>query len=216
MEWNPEQDEKYFAQYLDNYTEDDNTQLKNQIKEKLVNNIYLAKALDNKNLEYRLNKKSDILEINPEEYFGINILPYLLVPPTQTEVANYVCFETRSVRSSSFNRNYNKAIKVQQIIFQIMCQEQNKDVEGLYDGAICSYGVARHDLIAAILKHEFNYYPFKGGKAVLVQDNSGSTDTNYAMRELTYEFMTDGELAKTVNGSKYMVNKLYVPDEKTN
>ncbi len=159
------------------------------------------------------NKELEDDDAEPEDYFGINILPYLIVAPTQTRVSNYICFETRSVLSSSYNRNRNNAMKIQQIIFQVMCQEQNKDVTGTFGGAICSYGTARHDLLAALLKRDFNFYPFNGGKAILVSEDSGTTDTNYAMRVLTYEFQTDAELAKSMQiGGKtqlQMVNKIY-------
>lgn len=204
MEWTSE-DEAFLRSYINNL-EDDNNKLKHEIKQKLIQNRYICHVLDNKELEE--------CDAEPEDYFGINILPYILVAPTQTDVANYLCYETRSYKSSHYSSNRNDAIKVQQIIFRIMCQEQNQNVTTgtvTFDRAIYSLGMSRPDLLAALIKREFNYFPFSGGKAVLMSDEPGVTDNNYAMRTLTFEYLTDASLIKEINGQQQMINKVWSP-----
>jgi len=77
------------------------------------------------------------------------------------------------------------------------------------DKALMSLGVARHDLIAALIKADFNYFPLSCGKIRLVSDIEDATDTNYATRLLTFECYTDANLTKNVNGQQQMINKVY-------
>ena len=70
-------------------------------------------------------------------------------------------------------------------------------------------GMARHDLIAALIKSEFNYYPLSCGKIRLVQDTEDATDTDYATRMLIFECYTDANLTKNINGQQQMINKVW-------
>lgn len=201
MEWTDE-DTAYFASLV-NDVEDDDSKLKKEIKEKLINNKYILKALDNKELE-----ESDA---EPDEYFGRSILPYYIVHPTQVEANNFICFETRFERLGTALDRFNKIQKRQQIIFYILCEQKNQSVTTGTElsGGITNLGIARHDLIASLLIHEFNFYPFKGGKAQLISNVPNTTDDNYAIRTLTFEFYTDANIVKTVNGEPQIANKLY-------
>ena len=201
MEWTAE-DTAYFASLVDD-VEDDDSKLKKEIKEKLISNKYILKALDNKELEEA--------EAEGDEYFGRSILPYYIVHPTQIQANNFICFETRFERIGTSLDRYNKAMKRQQIVFYILCEQKNQAVTTGTElsGAITELGVARHDLIASLLIHEFNFYPFKGGKAQLISNVPSTTDDNYACRTLTFEFYTDANLVKTVNGEPQIANKLY-------
>ena len=197
MEWTTE-DTAYFASLVHD-VEDDDSRLKREIKEKLISNKYIIKALDNKELEKA--------EAEPDEYYGRSIFPYYIIHPTQVKSNNFICFETRV---SELER-YNNAMKIQQILFYILCEQKNQTVvtDTELDGAITELGIARHDLIASLLIHEFNFFPFKGGKAHLVSNVPSTTDDNYAVRTLTFEFITDANLVKTINGNPQFVNKLY-------
>lgn len=201
MEWT-DADTAYFASLV-NDVEDDDSKLKKEIKEKLISNKYILKALDNKELEDN--------EAEPDEYFGRSILPYYIVHPTQVEANNFICFETRFERLGTALDRSNKAQKRQQIVFYILCEQKNQSVTTSTElsGGITELGIARHDLIASLLIHEFNFYPFKGGKAQLISNVPSTTDDNYACRTLTFEFYTDANLVKTVNGEPQLANKLY-------
>ena len=201
MEWTDE-DTAYFAS-LANDVEDDNSKLKKEIKEKLISNKYILKALDNKQLEEA--------EADPDEYFGRSIMPYYIVHPTQVEANNFICFETRFERIGTRDMRNAMEQKRQQIVFYILCEQKNQAVttDTELSGGITDLGIARHDLLASLLIHEFNFYPFKGGKARLIADVPSTTDDNYACRTLTFEFYTDANLVKTVNGEPQLINKLY-------
>ena len=197
MEWT-DQDTAYFASLVHD-VEDDDSRLKREVKEKLITNKYIIKALDNKEME--------ATEAEPDEYYGKSIFPYYIIHPTQVQANNFICFETRF---SELER-YNKSMKIQQLIFYIVCEQKNQAVvtETELSGAITEMGIARHDLIASLLIHEFNFFPFKGGKAHLVSNVPSTTDDNYAVRTLTFEFITDANLVKTINGEPQFINKLY-------
>lgn len=200
MNWTA-QDTAYFASLVHD-VEDDDSRLKKEIKEKLLSNKYIIHALDCKDLEEA--------EAEPDEYFGKAIFPYYLIHPVQVEAKNFICFETQF---SELERN-NSSMKIQQLVFYIVCEQKNQTVVTETDstdfsGAITEIGVARHDLIASLLIHEFNHYPFSGGKARLVSNIPNTTDDNYAIRKLIFEFHTDTNLVKTINGKPEFVNKVY-------
>lgn len=197
MVWT-DQDTAYFASLVHD-VEDDDSRLKREIKEKLINNKYIIKALDNKELEKA--------EAEPDEYYGKSIFPYYIIHPTQVKSNNFICFETRFSELERFN----KVIKNQQIVFYILCEQKNQTVTTDTDlsGGITELGIARHDLIASLLIHEFNFYPFKGGKAHLISNVPNTTDDNYAVRTLTFEFNTDANIVKTVGGEPRIINKIF-------
>lgn len=167
--------------------DDDNTKLKEEIKSLLVNNKYITHVLNNKDLE-----KSDS---EPEEYFGVNIFPVFIIPTTQTNVQNYICFETGFKET---NWRTKHVTKDQQLIFYILC-----DVKNIIDKET---GLARHDLLGALINEEMNQHIFSGGRAHLESDVPGVTDSNYALRTLTYNINTDANLVKTINGATQFVN----------
>lgn len=187
MEWTNE--DKEYLQSFRTSIEDDNIKLKEEIKQVLLNNKYICHVLNDTELEEADAEISD--------YFGHSILPYFLIPEVQHNVKNYICFETDSLEMD----RYNPTVKNQQIIFYVLCEQKgNIDEET---------SLPRHDLLAALLIHEFNYYPFKGGKAQLVSDKPGVTDNNYATRTLTFEFKTDANIIKSVDGKNQIINKVF-------
>ena len=64
----------------------DDIRIKEKIKKKL---------LENNKLIYVLNNK-ELLEADaePDDYYGVNILPYYLIHPTQHSSNNFICFTT--------------------------------------------------------------------------------------------------------------------------
>ena len=66
------------------YYINDNIKIKEQIKQILLNNRYIIHVLNNKELEEA--------ESEPDEYYGINILPYYIISPTQTNIQNFICY----------------------------------------------------------------------------------------------------------------------------
>lgn len=165
----------------------DNVKIKEQIKQRLINNKYIIKVLNNKELEES--------EAEPDDYFGICILPYYTIVPVQSKTENFVCYETSFDEISRFN----KTVKLQQITFHILCHRDNI-VEK-------TTSLARHDLLAALIQDEFNYTTCCGPKMQLVSDRPGNTDNDYATRTLIFEQSTDSNIVKTRNGVASIVNK---------
>lgn len=155
----------------------DDIKVKEQIKRVLLNNRFIVHVLNNKELA------AD--DAKPDEYFYENILPYYLIPETQTSTKNFLCYE---VSYKDVDR-YNSTVKILQVTFHILCHH-----EDLNDEETC---VARHDLLAALVQDQFNYTTYVGGgKLRLVSDVASVTDNHYATRTLTFEQITDNNIVK--------------------
>lgn len=150
----------------------DNIYYKEIIKKKLINNSKIIQSIDNKNL--------DIEE--PDSFLGVNIFPYYLLPNAQTTAQNYICFETSFTEVA----NYNNVMKSGQIIFYILCDNKN-----IYDK---KSGIARHDLLAALITDEFNWCTDFGTQMKLISDRPYTVDNNYALRTLTFEQITPNSI----------------------
>lgn len=157
----------------------DNIQYKETIKEKLINNSKIIRSLNNKDLDPDC----------PDDYYGDNILPYYLLVDTQTSDKNYICFET------SFDEvaRYNKVMKLGQVVFYIICN--NKDILDK------DTGIARHDLLAALITDEFDWSNLFGTQVHLVSDRPTAIDSRAVGRTLIFEQTTPNSIVK--NGRIY-------------
>ena len=158
----------------------DDIRYKEIIKKALIENDLIIYLLNNKELEEA--------EADPSDYLNTNIFPYYIIHPSQHNVANFICFE---VTTDELER-YNNKIKIQQIIFYILCEEKN-NIEK-------KTGIARHDLIAAQIMNIFNWTNLFTEHIHCVSDVPSVVDTDYACRTLIFEQRTDNNLAKTKNG----------------
>lgn len=145
----------------------DNIHYKEIIKQKLMNNRKLLVALDADGLDP---------DEDPDAYVGTHLIPYYVLPDVKTEAQNLVCFETAFTEVP----RYNETRRYMQIIFYILCDPKN-----IYDR---NTGIARHDLIAAIIEDEFNYCNDFGYQLTIVSDRPYAVDSNkYVLRTLTFE-----------------------------
>ena len=158
----------------------DDIRYKEIIKQNLINNDLIIYLLNNKELEE--------VEADPSDYLGVNILPMYLIHPTQYNVQNYICFE---VGFKELQR-YNNKMKILQITFYILCEEKNNIEKNT--------GIARHDLIGALILDIFNWSNLFGPQIHCISDLPGVTDNDYATRTIIFEQLTDNNLAKTRNG----------------
>lgn len=177
---NFDQDILDIIEYKKHY-ENDNIFYKEIIKNKLINNSKIIRSLNNKELDPDC----------PADYVGENILPFYLIVDTQHKAQNYICFET------SFTEvpRYNKIMKLGQVVFYILCD--NKDI---YDK---KSGIARHDLLAALIMDEFNWTNMFGTQIHLISDKPVAVDSNYVGRTLIFEQTTTNYIIK----DKQVVNK---------
>ena len=172
---------------LKTLVDSDDIRFKEIIKKTLINNDLILYLLNNKELE-------DI-GADPSDYLGVNILPYYLIHPTQHNVQNYICYETE-VRELE---RFNSKMKMQRLIFYILCEEKN-NIER-------KTGIARHDLIAALLINMFNWSNLFGGKIHCTSNIPSVVDNDYSCRTLIFEQLTDNNLSKTHNGVTSMINR---------
>ena len=166
----------------------DNIRIKNMIKNKLESNPYIKYALNHV-------KHDDDYDEDDDDNITSNILPYYAVFDTQTEVDNFLCFET----SYDELQRHNGTFKLQQIIFYVLCHSRSVNDSTL--------GMARHDLISALLKDQFDYTDIFGMKIHCVSDKPGLVDSRYVSRTIVFEAITDNNIVKTVNGIPRLINK---------
>jgi hypothetical protein len=152
----------------------DNIQYKETIKKKLINNSAIIHSLNNQDLDPEC----------PDDFYGEDILPYYLLVDTQTNDKNYICFET------SFNEvaRYNNIMKLGQVIFYIICN--NKDILDK------ETGIARHDLLAALITDEFDWSNLFGTQVKLVSDRPTAIDAQYVGRTLIFEQTTPNSIVR--------------------
>lgn len=172
---------------LKTLVDSDDIRYKEIIKKTLINNELLIYLLNNKELE-------DI-GADPSDYLGVNILPYYIIHPTQHNVSNFICYE---VETRELER-HNSTMKMQRIIFYILCEEKN-NIEK-------KTGIARHDLIAALLINDFNWTNLFTNKLHIISNVPSVVDNDYACRTLIFEQSTDNNLAKTIGGNTSMINR---------
>ena len=140
------------------------------IKKKLVNNQLILTALDAPDLDP---------EDDPDAYVGKYIIPYYVLPDVKTQAQNIICFET----SMTEQPRYNTTQKYQQIIFYILADPKN-----IYDRET---GIARHDLLAALIQDEFDWSNDFGFQVHLVSNRPYAVDSNkYVLRTLIFEQTT--------------------------
>lgn len=186
MEWTDE-DEQRLRAWRENIDNED-IRIKEKIKELLLDNKTLIHVLNNEELE-----KADA---EPDEYYYVNILPYYIIYPTQTNVQNYVCYETNFERVS----RYNNVMKYNQIVFTILCEQKNIVEE--------STGLARHDLIASLILDQFNWSNYFGQQIVCVSDKTSVSDNSYACRTLIFQSETPLNIIRTENITRVINNEV--------
>lgn len=168
------------------HPDDDNIRIKDICKKALIEDPLILYLLNNKELEEN--------DEPPEEYIGRNILNNYLIHPTQHNVQNFICLGTEFTESLRFNED----IKIQRVLFYILCEEKtNKEP---------MTGSGRHDLIAARIKHIFNWTNRFGMQCELVDDRESVTDNDYATRTLVFQMETPKNLVKTKGGVSKVVN----------
>lgn len=173
-----------YTKFLD-LPDSDNIQAKDVIKKKI---------LANKDILYLLNAAEEDFE--PEDYFGKYVLPYYIVDSANAEAHNYLCFETSFIEIP----RYSKIYKQFQIIFYICINKK----DAIHPGS----GIARHDLISALLTRDINWSEAFGMKCVLKQDKASTTDLNYATRTLVFEAELPNGISKSDmdTGKPYFCN----------
>ena len=185
--------------------DDDNIRIKKQIKDTFLNCPELLYAIHNKELESELFDEDGNLNIDEDgnltgevdRYFGSNsnIRPFLLIPETQDEVKNYVCYQT----SYSDLVRYNDKEKNMIVTFTIFVNGKDS-IDKLTN-------IPRHDLIASIIREKFAWIGLEISTTTPFGDKESTTDNNYLVRTLQYEVTLPNSICKTEGNNTFYNNK---------
>lgn len=185
MDWT-KKDMQHLLEFR-NRIDDDCIRCKEIVKKKLINNPYIIHVLNNKELED--------LDSEPDDYYGVNIRPAYILPETQTDSKNYICYTVGWSDSPQWARQTQKYL---QIVFTILVhngQLIDKDTS-----------LARHDLLGALITEEFNLCLNFGDRIQICSNVEKVVDSKYISRTLVFETMTDKDLVKYKNGVNTIVN----------
>ena len=84
------------------------------------------------------------------------------------------------------------------IIFYVLCDEKN--------GIDKTTGIARHDLLSALIIHDFNWTNLFGKQIHLISDVPSVTDNDYSTRTLKFQGEFPNNIVKSnVNTKSTMV-----------
>ena len=189
--------------------DDDNIKYKNVIKKALLNCPELLYALNSNDLESELFDEEGNLLIDEEtgeligevdRYFGDSSLirPSLFIPDTETKVNSYVCYQ---VMFDELPR-YSNVQKYTEITFNIFVNGKDRTDKAT--------GIPRHDLIASIIREQFNWSNIFGMQTHLISSKESTTDNNYLVRTLIFQIIDVNGITNTPYGSSTSVNNYRV------
>ena len=193
MDWTKEDTKELLA--LKEQVDSDDIRVKEKIKEELLKNKFLIHVLDNKELEKDVQEDGT----GVDEYFGVNISPHFSINPTQHSAETFVCYEV-SYNNNDRSSRTSIAAKELRITFEILSNYKvliNTDT-----------GIAKHDLLAALITDQFNFSNFFGKTIYLISDEASIVDNDFACRTLIFKQTVDNNLVKTIDGTPRLANKL--------
>ena len=193
MNWTDKDTEELLT--LKNNMDSDDIRIKEKIKEVLLNNRFIIHTLNNKDLEANVEEDGT----GTDEYFGVNIIPHYIINPTQYQAETFICYEVGYSNLERYSR-VSASYKELAITFQIL-----SNYKVLIDQQT---GIARHDLLAALITDQFNYSNYFGQTIYIVADQPSIVDNDFACRTLTFRQTSDNSLVKTINGQQQLANKI--------
>lgn len=153
--------------------DDDIITMKRLIKQKLIADTDILEALHNKDIDID----------SPDEFLDNNIFGFIRIPQTQDTVRNFICFTVDDVEED----RYNEVIKIQYIQFNCICHLDDMKTE---------YGIDRHDLLAALVRQNFNWTNMFGLQFKLIYNKESTVDSDYYCRTLKFMAQKPNSLNK--------------------
>lgn len=165
---------------------DDIDSYKYIIMDILTKNQDILKTLHNPDFEKEDKKVNGLL--NGDLYKDVNIFNFLKIPKTQSTVKNFICFEVDDMEQV----RYNEALITKNITFRTVANEADIKTD---------WGIARQDLLAMIIKNEFDWSNVFGMHVSKIYDRGRVSEDGYYYRELIYETTVPNNLVnKLKNG----------------
>ena len=153
---------------------DDIIKMKRMIKQKLIEDQDVLKALHNDDLDID----------SPDEFLDINIYGFIRIPTTQDTVRNFICFTVDDIEENRFN----EIMKTQYIQFNCICH---------LDDMKTDLGVDRHDLLGFLVRDIFNWTNMFGLQFKLIYNKESAIDSDYYCRTLKFEATKPNSVGKT-------------------
>lgn len=154
---------------------------KHKIMNILLNNDDLLRTLHYPNAIETNNA------LNGDYYRNVCIFDFLRLPDFKSDVRNYVCFEVRE--SNPFDSHITR-----RVIFRVVSH---------LDEMITDWGVSRVDLLACIIKNEFNWSNELGTTLIKQYDEPSMADNDYYYREISYKMEVQNETYNKINNVKF-------------
>ena len=154
-------------------------------------------------IERMLYSDPDIVEIldnpdidpeSPEDLVYENLFPCLRIPGTQDVSKNFITFtvdDTERIQS-------NQVMKTQIVQFVVFVHK---------DHIKTKYGMARHDLLAYLIRDIFNLSNELGSQMEIVSNREHTTDTDYHTRTLRFE-LVDNNSTKPFRTNPYEYDRI--------
>lgn len=180
---------------------DDNERYKYRIMKILTSNQDILWTLHNKELESNFYYQKDennnfvldengnkIKMLNGDAYKDVCIFRFLKIPEIQSTVQNYICFEVNDVDQP----RYNDKFLIKNIIFRTVSHEKDFKTD---------WGIARQDLLSAIIQSQFDWSNIFGTQIKKVIDRGRVAENGYYYREFAYEVTAPNNLVNKARNS---------------
>lgn len=129
-----------------------------------------------------LDNSGDI--VDRYAYKNVCIFDYMKLPEFKTNVRNYICFEIRD--SNPFDSHITR-----RIIFRVVSHLDEMETD---------WGVNRPDLLACIIKNEFDWTNLLGISLMKQYDEASVADNDYYYREISYKIEVQNNPYNKING----------------
>ena len=177
---------------------DDNERYKYKIMKMLTENQDVLWTLHNAELEKTCSyiDENNEISLNGDAYRNVSIFNFLKIPGIQSEVKNFICFEVNDIEQP----RYNDSLLIKNIIFRTVSHD---------DDYLTDWGIARQDLLAAIIQSGFDWTNAFGLHIEKISDKGRIAENGYYYREFIYETTVPNNLVnKAKNGGvTYNVRK---------
>lgn len=150
---------------------------KYKIMQKLTSNQDVLHALHDGRLDTDGNEV-----LNGDLYRDVCIFDFMKLPSGQTEVKNYICFEVNDNGTGDFTSRT--------IVFRTVSHEDDHKTD---------WGISRQDLLALIIKNEFDWTNAFGMHFEKQSDYGYATDDGYYYREIVYKSTTPNNHRNKLN-----------------
>lgn len=171
--------DKSMGEKIDGNT-DEIFRYKYKIMKLLTSNQDLLHTLHNIDLQ------NDEDVINGDSYRDVCIFDFMKLPDNKQEVKNYICFEV--------DDNGNGSFAQKRISFRAVSHEDDHKTD---------WGISRQDLLALIIKEEFDWSNVFGMHVEKQSDNGYVTDDGYCYREIVYVATTGNNLYGRINNNRF-------------